>query len=241
MENLGDQPGFHIGNSQWLAEGFPIASYLNLRLVSAELDNAGNSINVMCDGGAGNDHQPVPCASAPDTYLGQPVPKWEGAVRASATIFRNLRLYALADFKAGYLVLDQTIGSQVQPPGTARSSVLRNDPILQACNNVIQTIARAQPNFCRGLRKGDFAKLRELSASYTLPEKWTRGMHLSRASMTVSGRNLAILWAGQPELFGVKIVDPEVRMGDEVGELSNFVRHVMPQTTQVVTTLRVTF
>jgi hypothetical protein len=242
IESMGGQPRF-ISERTVFGRGFPIGAYFGRRLLSAELDTAGNPINVMCDGGPANQSRPVACAIAPDVYLGQPVPKWEGALRASATMFTNLRLYALADFKSGHAANDGDATAALQPGDqtSARASALANDPMLQACNVVIPSLPSTAPNFCRGRRKAGFAKLREVSASYTLPEGWTRGMHASRASITVSARNLAILWMEQREIFGFKILDPETRQGDETSELSNLVRWVIPQTTQVVTTLRVTF
>jgi hypothetical protein len=243
VEKMNSPLAFSIAPGQWIARGFPVGSYFGLRLLSAGLDNTGRPINVMCDGGPANDHQPVPCATAPEIYLGQPLPRWEGALRGTMTILGNLTLYALADFKQGHMQDDGNASSALQSTSpSARLAVLGNDPLLQACNIAIPAANFVTaPNLCRAQRKAGFARLREASLSYTLPQEWTRGLRIASAALTLSGRNLADLWIEQGEIFGMKLLDPETRQGDETGELSNFVRSAIPQRTQILTTLRVTF
>ena len=71
-------------------------------------------------------------------------------------------------------------------------------------------------------------KLREVSASYQLPDSWVRRARMNRASLTVAGRNLRT-WT---DYNGA---DPEVRgaTGSDQG--------MVPALTQFITSLTITF
>ncbi len=62
------------------------------------------------------------------------------------------------------------------------------------------------------LEDGDFVKLREVSVSFFLPSQWANMIQASRATLTVTGRNL-FTWT---DYTGV---DPEVNMA---GSADNF-------------------
>ena len=53
-----------------------------------------------------------------------------------------------------------------------------------------------------GVIDAGFAKLRTISARYSLPSSWTQRFGLSRASLTVQADNVANLWLAQDESFG---------------------------------------
>ena len=81
-----------------------------------------------------------------------------------------------------------------------------------------------------------FAMLRELSASYSLPEKWAHYARATRASFTVAGRNLN-RWTSYPGL------DPESRsLGTGNNPYQNaFDQGVTPTLAQFIATLNLTF
>ena len=81
-------------------EGYPIASYFIKKVVSATADPDGTLTSALCDGGPGQ--APVDCAAAPLVFAGTPIPKVAGAFTTTLTLFRNLRLYGLVDFKQGH-------------------------------------------------------------------------------------------------------------------------------------------
>jgi hypothetical protein len=85
----------------------------------------------------------------------------------------------------------------------------------------------------QGLMKGGFAKLREVSVVYTLPQHWVRLFRASRGTVSVAGRNIATLWVAQRDLYGTKMHDPEVYIGPT--------QTMLPQMASLVTTLRLTF
>jgi hypothetical protein len=126
--------------------------------------------------------------------------------------------------------------------GGARATITKTDPISEAYRN----IGTAEgDNFILGFFDMGFAKLREISATYSLPPGLTRRVGAGRAALTVSGRNLMTLWLAQEYVFGERVWEPEGRfasgLNDNVSELSAVSRAFFPQTAQVATTLRVTF
>jgi hypothetical protein len=106
------------------------------------------------------------------------------------------------------------------------------DPILAAYDQLGRSSGT-------GFQKAGFAKLREVSAVYTVPKRWAHKLGASRASITVAGRNLAILWLQQDNIFGRKVIDPEVLFGNP--EVSGYVQTVLPQMASFMTTVRLTF
>src|SRR5690606_36571445 len=56
-----------------------------------------------------------------------------------------------------------------------------------------------------------FARVREISASYTLPQSITSRVHASRTTLNVAARNLWFLHRAQTDVSGAPIHDPEAR------------------------------
>ena len=159
-------------------------------VVSAERNpTTGQAQNVLCDGGAGA--APVACAQAPFVYIGTPTPRMTGAVANTFTIGQRLRLYGLVDFKRGHRMQNAietlrctgAVGAQLCE---ANYYPERYSPIYLAEAVGASLSLGTVDQF---YQDGSFAKLRELSATYTLPEKWLWGGG-SRASFTLAAREL---------------------------------------------------
>jgi TonB-linked SusC/RagA family outer membrane protein len=228
--SLGGLPPVVFGSQQH-REGFPVAGMFERRIIAAELDAAGNPINVLCDGGPGATGG-VSCATAPRVFYGTPTPKWEGAVTSTATLWSRLQLYALVDFRGGHLIEDGDISAMHTAFRNSKTTITRSDPILVAYDR----LGIVAPT---GFFNAGFAKLREVSATYTLSPSLARAIRVSRASISVAGRNLWYLWRAQRSIFGEPIPDPEIRTPG--AELSSYVQTVLPPFTQFVTTVRLTF
>ena len=85
------------------------------------------------------------------------------------------------------------------------------------------------------MEDASFFKLREISASYTLPERWAGAVGAQRATITVGGRNLHT-WTDYTGL------DPESKSPQGAGgELDFFDQAVTPTLAQFVTTVSLTF
>lgn len=251
--DLGDQDFVTQSASigQFHVEGFPLASIFRKRVVDAELvrgDEPGDNTvrNIMCEGGEripGTDFSPgggppVPCEEAPQVYWGQPLPKWEGSVDATLTLFENLRLYGLVDFIHGRMWLDGDVRSAHTSFLNTRAAIEREDPILVSYMEM-GAEGRAQP----GLMSGDFAKLRTVSLQYRFPESWAARLNAQRLSVTASMENVSTLWRGDDARFGHPSMDPEraQQLGGATPGLSAFNQEGWPTGKRFTTTLRVSF
>jgi TonB-linked SusC/RagA family outer membrane protein len=232
IKDLGGIPNIAIGlGNQFHTEGFPIASYFIKRVVSAEVDPDGVVTSALCDGGPGN--VPVDCAVAPLVFAGTPIPKVTGAFTSTVTLFKNLRLYGLVDFKRGHrrLNTDHLVRCDLIGNCLEAVSPVGLDPKLLADVQFgadLQTVNSF-------MEDASFFKLREISASYTLPDRWAGAVGAQRATVTVSGRNLHT-WTDYTGL------DPESRSPQGQGaELNFFDQAVTPTLAQFVTTINLTF
>ena len=250
--SLGGEP-FIDHNSrfgQYHVAGFPLASVFRKRVVSADLvnvDGRNEPTNVMCESGplvpGGNFSEgggpPVPCADAPEVYWGQPLPVWEGGVGANVSLYRNLQIYALVDFIGGRTFENGDVMHAHLTFRQTRAMQERTDPILLGYQS-LGTAGRRQA----GIIDGDFAKLRTISANYTLPQTFADAVRASRVTLTVTGQNLLTLWTAAPdEWYGHKLMDPERtnQAGGATPGLEVFLQESWPQAKRVITTFRFSF
>ena len=167
--------------------GYPIGGMWTKRVASADRDATTNlATNVLCDGGAGK--PAVACAQAPFQYLGTPTPKLTAALSTTINIGERLRLYALGDARRGNRV--HNFIEQLRCTGGAGAQFCRANYFpLEASPAYLAGAVPTAPS--QGLtaeyfQDASFAKLRELSITYTLPASFLQ----SRASVTLAGRNL---------------------------------------------------
>jgi hypothetical protein len=180
---------------------------------------------------------PVECAKAPAVYWGNPLPSWEWSTTATLTLWKQLQLYGLVDVLSGNHILSGDIRGSLMSFRNQRSILEGKDPILFGYD-VLDT--RRQP----GIVQGGFAKLRQLSATFTAPPSMLAQRGLTRASITVSGQNLWTIWVAQPSDFGVKLTDPEIRnssgSGSDPGGLTGYNQEGWPQLRRFLVSVRVT-
>ena len=229
IKDLGGIPNIGLGLPlQSHREGYPIAGYFVKKVVSAEVDPDGTVTSALCDGGPGN--AAVDCGDAPNVFVGTPIPKVTGAFTTTLTLFGNLRLYGLVDFKRGHRRFNA-------------DRWVRCDAFLECRENVDPT--GVDPRLLADIQLGSdletvnsfiedasFFKLREISASYTVPSRWARAIGAARATITVSGRNLHT-WTNFTGL------DPESQSNP--GQLDFFSQAVTPTLAQFVTTISLSF
>jgi TonB-linked SusC/RagA family outer membrane protein len=234
IDSLGGIPFVAVpGLPQRHVQGYPIGGFWAKRVTNATVTGTGSTAtvtNVMCDDGAGGQ---LPCATAPVVFLGTPTPKLTGAVTSTLTIGKNLRLYGLVDFKRGHHLLDTD--------GLIRCAIFTVcDVNVRPENYTPQYVANSRNASTlviadQFIREASFSKLREVSASYTLPEQWARRGRASRAVLTIAGRNLHT-WTKYPGL------DPESRANiSSANATASFDQAVTPSLAQFITTLTLTF
>lgn len=221
--------------------GYPVGSFFYQKIVSATLTAPGQVDNIMCEGGApfsrGNGTV-VPCAGAPLLYFGSPVPTWLSSIGTEVT-WRRLTLSGVAEFQGGHYVDDGNVGGQHVFFNDSKAAVEGTDPIVVA-HQTLGAFGAA------GIMKAGFGKIRNVSLTYDVPGRWASSLGASRASVTLTGANLATIWRAQSRKFGALGQDPEVRFnapnfyGDP--NLSNgYTQESWPQFRRFLATVRFTY
>jgi TonB-dependent starch-binding outer membrane protein SusC len=140
-------------------------------------------------------------------FIGNVLPTFEGHFSNNVTLFRNFRFYGSLDTKRGHLVRNFTdffretqlvrSDNRLDPTKLSARERLRRygnptagQPAFVTPSGVAKTVNDVQEAY---MQPGDFVRLRELSATYTLPNSVAARMRAQSASFTLSGSNLA-LW-----------------------------------------------
>jgi TonB-linked SusC/RagA family outer membrane protein len=196
LVSLGDTAVEFVAAGEYLGHrvGYPVGSWFEKRVTSADMDTTGVVSNQMCDDGDGVS---TPCAGAdgsygtaddaPAVYMGRTIPKVEGAVANTVSLLgRRLRLHALVDFKTGHHKIDFRTLSSCALARRCRENFFPTDfdprriAAVTAGGNLVDF----------AIVDASFAKLRELSATYTLPDRWAAALGASHASVSLAGREL---------------------------------------------------
>jgi TonB-linked SusC/RagA family outer membrane protein len=189
IKDLGGVPSVISSVGQFNQVGYPIGGIYSKRVVSADRDPVTQrATNVLCDGGPGQ--PPIACAQAPFRFIGTPTPKLSGAVSNTLTLFSRLRLYALFDFKRGHILFNNN--ESLRCTGALGAGLCeanyypeRFSPIYLA--EAVGT-ASAAGILDQYIQSGSFVKLREVSATYTVPERYVWGA--SGATVSLAAREL---------------------------------------------------
>jgi TonB-linked SusC/RagA family outer membrane protein len=185
-----DLGGLPAGTSPGQANvvGYPIGAYFGRRVISADRDPSTQfATNIKC---AAADGSPVACSAAPLTFLGNPTPTASGSVGNTFEIGKRLRLYGLVDFKRGNRLYNAIEGLRCSGAlGIGMCDANYNpqnySPLYLAelsANGINQGI------YDQFIQDASFAKLRELSATITLPPNFVP--RTGGATVTFSAREL---------------------------------------------------
>jgi TonB-linked SusC/RagA family outer membrane protein len=256
IDDLGGQQFLTVGGGGQAQNrvGFGIADYFMYKVRSAELNpTTGAVLSAVCDGGTGKAglmqggaDAPCPIGSftgtaAPRVFWGHSQPTWQAGLNTSVTLYQNLRLYARVDGHGGKWQEDTEIRA-LHNQGSTKEVILHNDPYLQTY--------RAIEADATSMYRAGFLKLRELSASYTLPPSLVGRARASSGSLTIAGRNLSMLWTDQAgwgtsrdgeihvDVANQHVWDPEIRAQ---GSRSNGFQTILPPTSSFVVSFRLTY
>ncbi|HEY9225383.1 MAG TPA: TonB-dependent receptor, partial [Gemmatimonadaceae bacterium] len=186
VDTLGGVPSLITTYGPANVEGYPVQGLWSRRVLSADRDPAtGLALNIRCDSLG----KPAVCANAPFMFMGTQTPKMTGAIANTISFGKRLRFYALTDFKRGH-----TGYSSVE---IIRCAGLAGRPLCRANyfpkEYDIKYMAEATQAAVAGayldqyFQDLSFFKLRELSATYNIPERWVRG---TQTSFTLAAREL---------------------------------------------------
>ncbi len=239
LEDTGGRPPLQADTrGRWQhVVGYPLGGSWSKYIANAEWSGT-TLTNITCRGAEEDNFAPVPCAQAPFHYVGPSGPVAQGSLVNTLTLGNRFTLSALWVYVGESRRFSTTTW---QRDRTSRNSLRAQqflqgtlDPILAA---EIQVLDIEHP----WLERDDFIRLRDLSASYILPGDMVERFGLSRASLTVSGRNLWTPWV-HPS-FSDPSLDPETKRDRSGGNLpfQRWEQTQAPMPASVVTTIRVTF
>lgn len=231
--SVGDLPSIP-GIGQNNIAGYPIASYFAKHVISADRNpKTGFATNVMCDGGSGSG--PVTCDVAPLLYSGNPTPTLTGAIGNSFMIGKRLRLYALVDFRHGnklYNAIEEIRCAGEIGIGLCEANYHpeKYSTLYLAETDVGLATSGGNAQF---IEDDSFAKLREISATYALPERFIPGVRT--ASFTLAARELHT-WTHY------RGPDPEINYNANAGVAGiNFDQGILPPLSRITASLNITF
>ncbi len=217
-----------IGGTVRHCEGDPVGVFYERRVVSATYNpTTRQAENLLCDGGP-TATAPVACATAPAVYRDQPIPKWEGGFSNSLRLFDRVTLWTHLDFRGGHYLRDETNWGRCSVFRVCELNVRPElyDPI---------DVAYAQLGLRgRYLSSADFLKLREISVTFDVPDRWARRAGVGRASIAVAGRNLHT-WTNYTGL------DPENAASTSIQSFNYYEQTTTPQLASFLSTIRVTW
>ena len=141
-------------------------------------------------------------------FFANVLPTFEGHLSNTVTLFRNFQIYGSFDTKRGHNVRNftdffretQLVRSDNRLDPDKLSTLERHrrygnpnaggtTQAFVTPSGVAKTVNDVQDAY---IQKGDFVRLRELSATYTLPTNIAARMRADRAAITLAGQNLAV-------------------------------------------------
>lgn len=178
---LGGQFQIPIGDATVVRVGFPVPSFFGRRVLNP-------------------DALAAPIISSEDEYLGSTYPDKIIGLGSTLTLWKRLRIDGLGEFQRGGSNINY-IGYQNALRGVWFACIPVQRKLAQAALGDASALAdvtardrarcyidRTQQNSNYWIESTDFFKLRHVSATYTLPNRWVPGA--KNASFTIAGRNL---------------------------------------------------
>ena len=149
------------------------------------------------------------------TYVGPALPTFEFSMTPTLTLFGSFKLSALVQHRGGNYLYNDTEEFRCTTSAFANCRE-DNDPTAPLVDQAAviayqKTVASGAPSHAGFIQKADFTKLREISATYTLPMSVSGQLGLRSSSFTLAGRNLAT-WTKY------RGADPEVSYSQQNGQ-----------------------
>jgi TonB-linked SusC/RagA family outer membrane protein len=217
--------------------GFPVGSWFEQRVTGGSFVGATNTAIATCDDGKGGS---MPCYGAdgivgnaddaPDLYLGRSTPPTEGSFSSTFTLLKSFRVYGLVDWQTGWRKMNGNERVRCTVAIRCRENFYPRefDPGLIAQVNSNRQLV----DFL--IQDASFAKLREVTFAYDVPERFASRLRASRASIAISGHNLHT-WTKY------KGLEPEAMfLGGTRGGFFSWEQTTLPQLTQWTASLSLT-
>lgn len=236
--SLGGLPTI-VFTSQQHKVGYPVGATFEYHVVSAKPGpTPGTIIDCLAEALPEQGGGTVPCSQAQRVYRGPALPTWEGAVNSTFTLFGNLSVYARVDFQGGYTKVSGDLGASHYLFLNSYEALAEKDIMLLAERKGLiganYTVA--------GVIKGGFAKFREFSVNYTLPQALARRAGAARATVGLSAYNILNLWVAQSTKYGRKEFDPEQHgQRTSEGDFNNSYQTSMPTASKLGLNIRLSY
>ena len=263
IEDLGGVPG-----TPTLREGFPFpaAFYVTPDVSSGEIDESGRAVGILCDYGRNvidgyglRGGEWKPCVGGPE-----PPPRlyWgplgsapsQASMDAALRLGDNLTLFAMAEWRGSHRIEGNDPLCRFFCYPNDRFAVEREVPVILCAVESSDVCGGGASSRTIHGANAEFAKLREVSATFRLPTGWTDSAGVESASITLAGRDL-FTWQAQkctpdhipgfPECYGgTTVADPETRDSNQAltgGNPAGGGVTALPGLSSFVLTMRVAF
>jgi TonB-linked SusC/RagA family outer membrane protein len=226
ITDLGGAPPIKIGYVRyrnWLKEGYAPGAFFGPRLA-----DAANPIDVNRDGTADSDEELLAFLAQPrnpseipvlladedgdgdllDHYLGKPTPDWQGAFGGKLSLWSNLHISTLVEYRFGNYYHHNLTGAFQRSSGgvgrNIRESAEVEATLLNPASTPEQRLAAARiwarelasltPQDGLGeIEPADFLRLREVSVGYAVPARYLEPLGVRSLDLALAGRNLGLL------------------------------------------------
>jgi TonB-dependent starch-binding outer membrane protein SusC len=190
-------PPFFLGASQRFIEGFPAGGYWERPIVKAgdfNGDGIVSRVNCPTVGGVSN---PVvaggpACEIQLDTalqFVGGTQPKVELAFTPELTLFKNFRLTANINHRAGAYLFNNTFFFRCQPnPNNCRELQDRSASV----EDQIRGVSALMGTRTAWVERSDFWRVKEIALSATAPTSIAKRLGIRDLRLTVAGTNVLL-------------------------------------------------
>jgi TonB-dependent starch-binding outer membrane protein SusC len=198
LNKLGtDIPPFFLGASQRFVEGFPAAGYWERPIINAgdfNGDGIISRVNCATVGGVSNPQVAggPACEIQLDTalqFVGGILPKAELGFTPELTLFKNFRISANINHRAGAYLFNNTFFFRCQPnPNNCRELQDRSASV----EDQIRGVSALMGTRTQFVERSDFWRVREVSASATAPQSFAKRLGVRDLRLTVAGTNVLL-------------------------------------------------
>jgi TonB-linked SusC/RagA family outer membrane protein len=196
LKSLGGVPPI-IGTTTRVVEGYPLRAFWERRITSYS-DKNGDGILTYSDDPNLNEVFVSDSAS----FVGYNQPRHTVSLSSGVELFsRKLRIQTLVDYRGGNYWYNNTerirCVSRQNCNGLMNVELVNGRPVARASLEeqamVVATLNHPSKTLDGFFQKGDFVRWRELSATWTLPERLASRARARSAQITFSARNLGVL------------------------------------------------
>ena len=232
LDTLGGVEAF--GTLARMEQGYPLGSAFTRKILSVDTTDIRNGAGAITSTGRA-------IVSDDLEFVGPSLPTSEGNFITNFTLFTNVTLTGQLEWKRGHVIYNNSrqfrdrsfrnsrIGAQCATAVSEEECIRRFGTFATAAGTAV-SVSQVNEEY---LEKGDYTRLREIAATFTLPSRFASRFGASAASLTVAGRNLA-LWT---DYTGP---DPEISSSATAGFLNEEFLTV-PQARRFVIKTNITF